>query len=302
MTNESQNQQQSAQQDNAQQNVNASQQVQQDVPQQVQQNVNPLQGNAVNRIQVRIPPFWKQNPQLWFRQLEAQFATSGITSDLTKFNTIVGVMESDILSSVSDIVLSPPAANLYDAIKQRLIKQYAETDVRKIKNLLHDLTLGDMKPSSLLRRMRELSCGKFSDELLKTLWLQRLPISVQTILSVSNEDLDQLTRMADAMLDVIELPAIQAVTAAQSQQNTQVNRIDDLVNAVCQLEGKFDRLSRDFRRPGKRNGQSSRHRSPTPSKASSVSTDEFCFYHKKFGNKAFKCRKPCDFKVKKSEN
>lgn len=75
----------------------------------------------ISRIQVKVPPFWKQNPQLWFRQLEAQFAKSNVTQDLTKFNTIVGVVESDILAFVSDIVLNPPANNMYDTIKNRLI-------------------------------------------------------------------------------------------------------------------------------------------------------------------------------------
>jgi len=28
---------------------------------------------ALNRIQVRIPPFWNINPALWFRQIESQF-------------------------------------------------------------------------------------------------------------------------------------------------------------------------------------------------------------------------------------
>ena len=90
----------------------------------IQHNVAPNQpmlNNSVNRIQIREPPFWKQNPQLWFRQIEAQFANSNIINDLTKFNTIVGVIESDILASVSDIVLNPPQANLYDTIKQCLI-------------------------------------------------------------------------------------------------------------------------------------------------------------------------------------
>lgn len=132
--------------------------------------------------------------------------------------------------------------------------------VKKIKNLLHELTLGDMEPSSLLRKMKELSCGKFNDELLKTLWLQILPINVPAILSISTENLDQLTVMADAMLDIIEFPAVQSVSADHSNLSTSQNKIDDLVNAVCQLEGKIERLSRDYRKPGQSNGQSSRHR------------------------------------------
>lgn len=114
---------------------------------QVQQNTGNVANNAVNRIQVRVPLFWKQNPLLWFRQLEAQFANSNIVNDVTKFNTIVGVIESDILTTVSDIVLKPPANNLYRAIKQRLIKEFADSDDKKLRCLLNDLTLGDLKPT-----------------------------------------------------------------------------------------------------------------------------------------------------------
>lgn len=113
------------------------QQVHQNQQQQVvipspQDQGNAQPQNIINRIQVKVPPFWKKNPQLWFRQLEAQFSNSNISSELTKFNTIVGVMESDILSTVSDLVLDPPATDMYKAIKARLIQQFAETDTKKI--------------------------------------------------------------------------------------------------------------------------------------------------------------------------
>lgn len=197
----------------------------------------PILNNAVNRIQVRVPPFWKLNPQLWFHQLEAQFANSNIVNDITKFNTIVGVMESDILSSVSDIVLQPPAIDRYEAIKRRLIQQFTDTDNKKLKSLLHELTLGDMKPSDLLRKMRELSCGKVGEDLLKTLWLQRLPLTIQTVLSTSNDDLNRLIVMADTMFDITEASTIQAISSNNN----------DLVNVVRNLEDKIESLSKDFR-------------------------------------------------------
>lgn len=125
-------------------------------------------------------------------------------NDLTKFNTIVGVIESDILSAVSDIVLNPPAINLYDTLKQRLIKQFSDTDNKKLKSLLNNFQPGDMRPSDLLRKIRELSCNKVGDDLLRTLWLQRLPLQIQTVLSTSNDNLDQLSAMADTMFDVTD--------------------------------------------------------------------------------------------------
>ena len=46
---------------------------------------NNLQGK-VNTVQIKIPPFWKADPDLWFLQIEAQLTTAGIRSDLSKYN------------------------------------------------------------------------------------------------------------------------------------------------------------------------------------------------------------------------
>lgn len=256
-------------------------------------HVNP---SSVNRLQVKVPPFWKQNPQLWFRQLEAQFANSNITIELTKFNHIVGIIESDVLDHVSDIVLAPPINNQYEAIKKRLIEAFAPSDNKKLKSLLNDITLGDSKPSDLLRRMRELSCNKVSNELLKTLWLQRLPSTIQAILATKTDDLDVLSKSADIMHEVTEASSIQAVNTAHC------TKLNDLVNVVCKLEGKIESLKRDFRDPGHRSRQTSQSRSPTPSKAPSVTNKGLCYYHKHYGKKASKCKQPCTWVAPKSKN
>lgn len=253
--------------------------------------------HSISRIQVRVPPFWKQNPQLWFRQLEAQFANSNINQDLTKFNTIVGTVESDILSSVSDIVLNPPAIDMYETIKARLIKEFANSDNKKIRSLLNDLPLGDMKPSSLLRKMKELACGKVGDDLLKTLWMQRLPTTIHTVLATSTEPLDQLALHADEMFDISDHSAVQAISSPADIQ------FNDLVNVVHSLDGKIESLKTYFREPRNRNGRSSRSRSLTPvKKTASDSKSGLCYYHKQFGKKANKCKKPCDFNDSKSKN
>lgn len=218
----------------------------------IQPNANAnANANAVNRIHVRVPPFWKLNPQLWFKQIEAQFANSAINNDLTKYNTIVGVIDSDVLTSVSDIVLDPPNINLYETLKQRLIKNFTDSDNKKLDQLLHDLTLGDTKPSDLLRRMRAISCGKVSDELLKTLWIQRLPATLQAILSSSSDQLPQLVIMADKIFDVTEISRIQAVSTSKPH---------DLVNVICNLEDKIESLQNDFRESRSSTKSTSRRR------------------------------------------
>lgn len=76
---------------------------------------------------------------------------------------------------------------------------------------MSDITLGDMKPSQLLNEMRRLGDTAVPSEILKTLWLQRLPPHVQSILATSWDSLENLAVMADKITD-IEQPQIAAVT------------------------------------------------------------------------------------------
>lgn len=176
------------------------------------------------------------------------------------------VIESDILSFVSDIVLTPPPNNLYNAIKARLIKQFTDSDSKKLHSLLNDLQIGDMKPSNLLRKMRELSCGKVGEDLLKVLWLQKLPTTIQAILSTNTNPLEQLSSLADTMFEVVECSSVQAVSSTQTSQ------FNDLVNAVYKLDGKIESLKKQFRAPSKSSKTASRSRTPTPTKVKFAST------------------------------
>lgn len=271
-------------------------------------NINPpanAQANnnapTLNRIQARIPPFWKINPALWFRQIESQFITSGITSDLTKYHTVVGVMESDVLSAVSDIVLTPPAINPYNTIKERLIERFADSEHKKLKNLLHDLSLGDQKPSDLLRKMRELSSGLVGDDLLKKLWLQRLPQHIQAILSTSEENLTIQATMADKISEVTESSSIQIISEHVSQDPLSLLN-NKLTNFINQIENKVDYLSNEINQLSNSRGRS-KFRNRSSSRNRSFSTDSsFCWYHNRFGSKATKCDKPCNFSNKHSKN
>lgn len=263
-------------------------------------NAQPNNNAAINHVRIRVPPFWKQDPQLWFLQLEAQFANSNIVTDLTKFNTIVGNVESDILSSVSDIIRNPPAINCYETIKTRLIAQFQISDNSKLKNLLHNLTLGDLRPSDLLRKMRDLSCGKVGDDLLKTLWLQRLPNNIQSVLACSADALPALATMADKIFETSEDPSNQGISSVSEQNNDLVNVIYDLRDKIEVLQNKFHES-----KPRNRSRKPNRTRSTKRSSVSPKYTvnQDYCWYHNKHQHRAKKCIPPCSFVTKtKSKN
>ena len=53
----------------------------------------------VAAISAKLSPFWPSDPNIWFAQVEAQFATLGITNQRTMFEYVVASLYADIASN-----------------------------------------------------------------------------------------------------------------------------------------------------------------------------------------------------------
>nr|XP_042902991.1 uncharacterized protein LOC122270291 [Parasteatoda tepidariorum] len=85
----------------------------------------------IARITVKPPPFWRANPELWFRQIESQFTLAGVTTESTKFHHVVSALQPEELAIISDIVISPPVDEPFTALKKRLCAQYVESEAQR---------------------------------------------------------------------------------------------------------------------------------------------------------------------------
>lgn len=206
------------------------------------QGINQHPAPAINSVSVKLPPFWVDNPEIWFVQVEAQFETRNITADKTKFNYVVSALENSTAAEVEALLLNPPAANLYPALKTALIEAFGKSQVTKDNELLSLSGLGDRKPSALLRYIKSLNSNP--ETLLRAIFISHLPTEVRQILASSSTDnLDEMAKEADRILE------------AKGNQN-QVSSIKN----------------------------SSFKKSDTSSKG------VLCFFHKKFGKNARKCK------------
>ncbi|GFT70274.1 retrovirus-related Pol polyprotein from transposon 297-like Protein [Trichonephila clavipes] len=206
-----------------------------------------------------------------------------------------------------DILFETPATNKYDALKERLIAEFSDSENKQIRKLLSELQLEDDKPSHLLRKMWVLASGaSLNDDFLKTLWLQRLPSEMQSILSVSSETLENLVKLAVKIAEVRTdpFPNVSLMDKSTSSKPAlPTNPREDLPNALYQevvaTRQQVDALSQQFQRFS---GCKSRNRSRTRSNFSRNTTrslkregsSEIC-YHSKFSTHAKKCRSPCKY-------
>ncbi|XP_071444855.1 uncharacterized protein [Hetaerina americana] len=174
---------------------------------------NGSEESIVNRVTMRVPPFWPEKPALWFSQLEVQFSLAGITSEATKYSHVVAQLDNRHALEVEDIFVNPPRADPYQKIKEELIQRLSVSQAQKIRQLLEHEELGDRKPSQFLRHLRTLAGVAVPDDFLKTLWMNRLPSHTQSILASQDSlELESLSKLADKVHEVPCPPQVARVT------------------------------------------------------------------------------------------
>lgn len=252
--------------------------------------------NQIHRVSVKPAPFIKSAPKLYFMQMEAQFLLSGITTDSTKFNHILGSLDPQFLQPVIDVIENPSLTNKYETLKTRILAEFTHSDQHKLRILLKETELGDAKPSQLLRKMRELSNNALSDEALKTLWIERLPEQIRPVISTADGDLNKIASMADKILEITTFRQISEVAVSNNRHKNSDEmspQIAALAKQIEELSKKVSHFSSDRGRSQSLSGSSHRNRSSSKSK----SDKPYCFYHFKFGAMAQKCVDPCKFKT-----
>ena len=239
----------------------------------------------------KLPQFFRKDPRLWFVQVEATFRTSRITAQSTMADYVIPCIDSEAISAVADIIADSNSLNKYDAIKERLISTFAISDEAKIRQLLRGQVSHDGKPSQLLIRIKALGGTTCSEAVMRSIFIDHLPEHTRGILAASSvADLGELAKIADAVVDAFNAnsTSISSIDGRRDKSPSRDSRIDE-------LSEKLDRLLKLQIGDGGRSRSRSRSKQPgKPQKVRSASPDasRLCYVHKKYGNKAYRCRDP----------
>ncbi|XP_043279300.1 uncharacterized protein [Venturia canescens] len=269
-----------------------------------------IPGNmSTTPVNLKLPPFWKANPAIWFGLIENSFQLNGITDDTIQYRHVLLHLDNDTLPAVSDLLSTPPAESKYVTIKNRILTMYAETAETKLRRLLRGIEFTNEKPSMILQQIKNQAGGQLNDPALRTLFFEHLPEHVRAILAI-NEDQD-LTKVAAQADKIVEVANNFATPTTSFNTNSQVMAAShqDLAKPKAKekqsMQDQIDKLSAQMKEIAstlnklvQQNGNRSRSRSK--SRARIPANSPTCYYHQKFGDNARRCQAPCDFKTKNS--
>ena len=259
----------------------------------------------VAAVAVKVPPFWPHDLELWFINLEGQFALANITKQITKFHYVVGNLLPEYARNVRSLLKDPKEATAYDDLKAGLLNSTSTTLQERLQQIVDREELGDRKPSQFLAALQNLMGETpVSDELMRGFFMRRMPPMVCAVLASLPADapVSQLATVADAVhaaAPSTAVPPIQQVSAENAgtprTSSAPVGAVGGLSveDRLARLEQQMANLNKQLKRLSY--SDRSRGRSVNRDKSQERNKEGPCFFHRKFGDKARRCEAPCTF-------
>ena len=259
-------------------------------------------------VSVKLPPFWPEKARFWFTIVEANFVTSRITDEKTKFYHVVRQLDSDTAGRLMDIIENPPDTDSFKALKKRLLESFELNDRERASRIIDWPGLGDRKPSQCLEDMIQIMPSGTKDLgiLFKEHFLRLLSADVRSLLA-------QSTNMKASTVESMRLLAKEAdeyYESSGARVNALTNQAETMsigpsapidTDPVLDSQEVFAISGRGGYAPrGSRGGFGSRGRGGSRGKNQyrqrlPPKPVTFCHYHAQFGANARQCLSPCDF-------
>ena len=224
---------------------------------------------------LKLPQFWRNDTALWFAQVDRLFESKNITDSKTKFNKVVSNLDPETAQIVRDIIMDEPEFLPYELLKLTLTDRTSLSSHQRVQKFLQPESLGDRKPSEMLRQMRQLIGDNTTEAIIKSVFLSRLPENVRTILAaMPNRTTEEIANIADNIYDISPM------------DKNQNNYNHQLLSEITALREEVKEL--------KQTQRSKFH--TTQAETNEQKSEGICWYHQTFKNKATKCNPPCNYK------
>ncbi|XP_065205457.1 uncharacterized protein LOC135835213 [Planococcus citri] len=156
-------------------------------------------------VRFTLPSFTPSDPKTWFAAVEHIFTANEIEDEAAKFSNLLQHLESDQLSYICDVISSKTDKKKFSSARDKLTSVYGQSRSQEISKLLQDTHVEEgLKPSIVLGKLRTLAGENFDKDLLKSIWLKKLPKRTREFLAVSEAGIDEQAKLADRLFETYE--------------------------------------------------------------------------------------------------
>ncbi len=161
---------------------------------------------AAATSQVKLCPYDEEEPHIWFRLIEAQFAAAGIKSQKLKYANALANLPKQVLRDILDTIdVCNDSDEPFDFLKNTLLGQIGKSKWQSYFELLRlPMEMQGLKPSVLMGKLKQnLPPGVSPDnDLFLAMFLIRLPASMrETVRAGDHRTAAAMVKAADALWD-----------------------------------------------------------------------------------------------------
>jgi hypothetical protein len=161
---------------------------------------------AAATSQVKLCPYDREEPHIWFRLIEAQFAAAGIKSQKLKYTNVPASLPKQVLRDILDTLdACNDSDEPFDFLKNILLGQFGKSKWQSYFELLRlPMEMQGLKPSVLMGKLKQhLPPGVSPDnDLFLAMFLIRLPPSMrETVGAGALKTAAAMVKAEDALWD-----------------------------------------------------------------------------------------------------
>ena len=273
--------------------------------------------SASTFIPVKLPKYEPNNVRAWLKHCE-------IVSPTYHHNEVFGKIPTDVVSRLSPDDYTKCTS--YEELQNILLPKVEDSVEESLRKLLEHQELGDRKPTIFLEHLQDLATRASQDPesiLIRQKFIDNMPSEIRIPLAaLVSSPLKELAEAADKMYSTLK-PTTSSKYCVSNIQNSKID-IDAIVSQVSnrlnlnRSSNKFNSNKSHNKNNSFHNNRNrynnynhynshSRRNSRSPSANRSLSNyktnrsnnnnhnNAICYFHSKFGSKAYKCNKPCGF-------
>ena len=238
------------------------------------------QRRSTNLPKFRISTFYATDVELWFNQIETQFALHRINDDDERYSLTCAALSGEVASDVRDVLLQPFRSHKYESLKAILIERRGLTTPERVNKVISGERMGTDIPSRFLRRLQKTAgfgtkavVGK---AVIRQAFTRQMPASIRAHLA---------TQPDSATLESLAVLADRALAAEEDVEESKLGVAEIKVEETTKLVGLLEDLSRRIkkletvttseRKRNKGRGRVKNNYTPTPTFATNVQASGF---------------------------